>query len=322
MKQILPEPAPQTYSVVESAAHSLHECRNAAEFRAGFELSTGLSIQSVGDQVARSSAPKAIFLTGSVPLGMATKGSDVDFLVLVDSREALLRQEIPTSTNTDQHLTFSNESDPLRAELRMTVTNGITVETVAAITPSVRQICIRLRRRGPELSDGEIMTLGRLRCGWLLWETAGYLERNQLNLKDPAFDVYCSTRKFAFALIHRQKALRALELADIPQALHLGRCSVELGYLAYFASDGFSYLGTKWLAQLGSARDAAQRAGRHPLLAENLPLLFPTLSSGHGDAALYLTRVAEFLEHMRSLIEQKTLFRIAYAACPQIYRLP
>ncbi len=43
----------------------------------------------------------------------------------------------------------------------------------------------------PELSESEIMTLGRLSMGWLLSETEGYLERTGVVLENPALDVYC-----------------------------------------------------------------------------------------------------------------------------------
>jgi hypothetical protein len=36
----------------------------------------------VVDQVIAPDAPRALFLTGSLPLGMATNGSDLDFVVV------------------------------------------------------------------------------------------------------------------------------------------------------------------------------------------------------------------------------------------------
>jgi hypothetical protein len=274
-------------------------------------------VQEVVDQFVATDASKAIFLTGSIPLGMATHGSDIDLIILLDSRDALLEKNA-ASRNTNQCLAFSNESEPLRAELFITVMRGVTVEVAIALAPAVKQVYHRLRSKGPELSENEMMTLGRLSTGWLLTQTSGYLDRSKISLTEAALFVYCSTRHFSFALIYRLKAARALELGDIPQALYLGRLSVEMAYLAYFASEKLPYLGAKWLAQIGHARGAAERVQRHPLLREGVPFLFPALEPDAGAAKHYLTAASAFLISMRKLIEQKTLYRIAFQACPQI----
>jgi hypothetical protein len=305
-------------SLVHPAAHLLHECRDAIEFCECFERFTGRSVHEAVHLVVKPSAPRALFLTGSIPLGMATHGSDVDLVVLVDDRDAMLGRDSRSTANTDQQMIFSNESDVLRAEISMTMMAGMTVEVIVVIASSLKRIYNRLRSRGPELAEHEIMILGRLRTGWLLGQTEGYLQNRSIALTDPALDIYCSTRDFALALIYRLKATRALELSDIHQALHLARLSVEMSYLAYFASQGIPYLGAKWLAQLGHARGAAQRIERHPLLKEGIRLLFPAHDSDAASGSAYLQAICHFLTAMRALIERDTLFRIAFNTCPQI----
>jgi hypothetical protein len=305
------------YSVVYPALHTLHECGSVDEFCQRFEAATGRSAQHVADHVVEPSAPKAIFLVGSLPLGMATSGSDVDLIVLVDSKTALLNRE-GNSANSEQHLEFSTDNDVLQAGMFVTLFEGILVDLQVAITPAIHRIQSRLRRRGPELSEGEVRTLGRLSTGWLLWQSAGYLEGNALSLNDPALSIYCCTKNFVTALIQLRKATKTLEHDDIPLTLQLGRSSVEMAYLAYFASEGFAYLGCKWLAQIGYARGAAQRVSQHPLLKEGVRLLFPAFESTPTDAAQYLQAVREFHAAMQGLIEKKILFRIAFKACPQI----
>jgi hypothetical protein len=249
---------------------------------------------------------------------MATPGSDIDVIVLVDSKDALVKPTSGGLANTDRLMSFSNDSDPLRAVEFLTVMNGVMVDVTAVIAPCVKQVYSRLRSRGPELSENEILTLGRLRTGWLLWESEGYLDRNALTLTDPALDIYCSTKHFVAAQAFVRKGTKALGLQDIPLALHLGRSAVEAGYLAYFASQGLSYLGAKWLAQVGCAHGAAERVRRNPLLKQSVHLLFPSLDSTTDQASQYLRAVADCLGSIRSLIEQQTLFRIAFKACPQI----
>ena len=305
------------YNSMDRAPHSLHECTTAEEFALRFEASTGHSVRQVVDQVVASSEPRAVFLVGSLPLGMASEGSDVDLNVLVDSKAALLEKSSEI-TNTDQRLVFSNESDILRASEFLTVANGILVDTVVVVTPAIKQIYGRLRSKGPELSETEIATLSRLSTGWLLWESEGYLERSGVTLTDSALDVYCCTRYFVSALHHVKKGRKAVDFADIPLALHFGRSSVEMAYVAYFAAEGFSYLGAKWLAQIGYARGASERLSRHPLLKEGVRLLFPSFPATVSETECYFQEVGEFVTSIRKLIEQKTLFRIAFSACPQV----
>jgi hypothetical protein len=306
------------FSVMESAPHSLHECRTVDEFNRNFEAATGQPAQQIVAHVVSPTAPRAVFLVGSIPLGMATHGSDIDVIVLVDQRESLLDPSGNSLRNTDQRAAFYSDSDLLRAGEFLTVVNGLTVDVTAVITSGVKRIHARLRTKGPELSESEILTLGRLSTGWLLFESDRYLERSTLTLKDPALDIYCSTKHFVAARAFLSKGSKALDLLDVNLALHLARASVEAGYLAYYASEGLSYLGAKWPAQIGLAHGAEARLQRHPLLRDGIPLLFPAFPSHPKAAAEYLHTVADFLASLRSLIERKILFRIAFMACPQI----
>lgn len=305
------------YNVTTPALHSLHECRTIEEFRPRFEAATGCSMGRIADHVVRASAPKAIFLVGSLSLGMGTSGSDVDLIVLVDDKSTVVGSEARVA-NSDQRLEFSNDSDPLLAGNFLALKNGILLEVQVAITPAIHAVYRRLHRRGPDLNETEIRTLGRLSTGWLLWETDDYLRHNAVSFVDTSLSIYCSTRSFVSALLQRSKAFRALERQDIPLALHHGRTSIEEAYLAYFASEGLPYLGSKWLAQLGHASHAAQRLARHPLLKTGVRLLFPTLVSTQPEAAQYVRESADFLASIRGLIEQRMAFRIAFSACPQI----
>jgi len=241
--------------------------------------------------------------------------------VLVDSKECLTQVRHRPRGEAEQKMSYSSESDPLRARLFIAVINGITVEIAAVLVSGIQRVHARLRSPGPDLDENEVMVLGRLGTGWLLTESAEYLARSGISLSDKNLHVYCSVKRWIFALAYRYKSLKALALADIPQALHLGRLSMESAYLAYFASEAFPYLGAKWLAQIGHARGARERTERHPLLKEGVPLLFPAFLTEASAVEAYLGSVTSFLTAMRSLIEQKTLFRIAYQACPQIYSL-
>ena len=309
--------AKQEYNVLDPASHTLHECRTAEEFRASFEAATGRQVQQVADDLIPSAMPKAIFVAGSIPLGMGTRGSDVDIIVLIDDRDTFIQGNVPIANN-DQEAKFCNEVDSLLAGTFLKLHAGILVDMQVAITPAIHSIYSRLRRRSPELSETEIRILGRLRTGWLLWESEGYLQQRTVNVNDPTLPIYCCTRNFVTALTHQRKAAKALELHDVHLALQLGRAAAEMAYLAYFASDGLVYLGAKWLAQLGFARGARERVTRHPLLQHGVRFLFPEFDSTETDTARYLQEIKEFVIAIRGLIEQQVIFRIAFETCAQI----
>jgi hypothetical protein len=168
---------PAQHSVFEPAQHSLHECQNADAFRERFQALTGCPVENVAADVLTDSAEKAIFLVGSLPLGMASAGSDVDFIVVVDAAAQMLSKESGRVVNNDQRFAFVNDSNLLVASAFVTLMNGIAVEVQVAIAPGINRIYKRLRCRGPELNESEIMILGRLSRGWLLWESEGFLGR-------------------------------------------------------------------------------------------------------------------------------------------------
>jgi hypothetical protein len=308
------------FSLVAPAPHSLHECISAREFCSAFEALIGMRTAQIADEFVLPTSERAIFLVGSHPLGMATSGSDIDLIVLISSEADLRRHRSGVESNTNQFLAFCSESSLVAASFVKLIC-GVAVEVQAVVTPAIERIRSRLRRRGPELTESEIMNLSRLSTGWLLWESPGYLQRSGVAVTDSALDVYCSTRYYVSALILRRKGLRACEIGDIPLAFHLGRASVEMAYLSYFASEGYSYLGAKWMAQIGRARGAAERVKRHPRLLEGVPMLFPSLQINLQAAAEYLRNASEFVASIRDLIEQKTLYRIAFNACPQIHSI-
>ncbi len=305
--------------MMERGSHTLHECRTASEFLIAFEETIGEPLQQVVNRVIAPSAPSATFVVGSLAQGMGSSGSDVDLIVLVDEHSAAIRDQSHIANNA-RELTFVSESR-LLAGSYLKMYGGVALDLSVVITPEIHAVYDRLRRRGPELSEIEIRTLGRLSSGWLLSQTDGYMQRHAAILKDSTLRVYCCTKQYVVALHEVTKATRALDRNDIPLALQHARIGVEATYLAYFASEGFPFLGTKWLAQLGHARGASERLERQPLLAEGVPLLFPQYPTTAADTAAYLQTVAGFLAAMRGLIEEKTLFRIAFSACPQIHRL-
>ncbi len=314
------ELAVRQYTSMNRGIHSLHESLDAADFCRRFERATGRSVRQLVEEVVTPTSPMAVFVAGSLALGMATSGSDIDLIVLVDSKAALVKRPRHIA-NSAQNLEFHNRADSLLAAHFISMYEGICVDLEVALIPAIHGIIRRLRERGPELSETEIRTVGRINTGWILWESEGYLKNEVTILRDPALDVYCCTTHFVSALHEIAKARRAVGCQDFMLALQLGRLAAEFAYLAYFASEGINYLGSKWLAQIGHARGAADRIRRHPLLKDGIRILFPPYTADPEETGRYLKVVCEFLTAMRSLIEHKPLFHIAFQTCPQIHPL-
>jgi hypothetical protein len=308
------------YDLGSPGVHSLHECRSADEFNLKFAATVGFTPEQIANMYVVADAPRAIFLVGSIPLGMATSGSDVDFIVMVDGGDSLQADSLRIHNN-DQQVAFAGAGDSLVRASFLRMINGVTVEVQVALAPRIRATLKRLRNKGPQLSEREIMTLSRLGTGWLLVQSGDYVQQWEISRADPALDVYCCTRYFVTALNLRQKALRAMEFADVTLVLHLARLSVESCFMAYFASEGLSYLGPRWIAQLGYARGATERLARHPLLSVGIRLLFPRHELSLDEAGDHLQSASAFLTAMRGVITGKMLYRIAFHACPQIYSL-
>ena len=312
--------AVERFSIVNPAPHALHECQTAADFSAGFSELTGFDVRHVADHVLNPSAARAIFLVGSIPLGLGTSASDLDFIVLIEHRAQLVGQGVGESINTDQKLSFRNEGDSLLGGDFITVVRGVQIDITVALVPALNAVHARLRSKGPELSENEIRTLSRIATGWCLWQNEGYLQRRGVVTKDSALDVYCATRNLVLAQLYRRKAAKALELGDVTLTSYLGRSSVEHAYLAYLASEGFAFVGPKWVAQIGRPTGALGKVMGPSLLGQSLPLLFPAYGASVSSSRQYLQDVSDFLLAMEALITKKTLFRIAFTACPQLRR--
>lgn len=313
------DPIAPAYTAMNRAPHTLHESRTPQDFLSRFEAAAGCTVEQVVDRYIAPSAPRALFMVGSLALGMGASGSDIDLVVLVDDRAALLKGDSHIA-NSARELEFSSQSEVI-AGTWLTMYRGILVELSVALTPAIHEVYARLRGRGQELTETEIRILGRLSSAWLLSQSEGYLDRNAAILEDPALAIYCSTKTYVSALHEIAKAARAMDNDDVPLALNHGRLAVEAAYLSWFASEGLPYLGTKWLAQIGYAQGAAERVAKYPLLKDGVPLLFPQYPADTAQAARYLSAVSQFVTSMRGLVERKIRFRIAFQACPQIHPL-
>jgi hypothetical protein len=319
MNAVSPAAGNKSYTFAQKPQHNIHKSATVAEFRSWFERETNCSTASLVDGLVRPEFGHAIFVAGSLPMGLATGISDIDFIVLVASSDALLRGAA-SKTNNASALAFSNESDPLSVGHFIHLINGVEADINIVLVPKLEGIYQRLRLPGPELTDGEIVTLGRLQKAWLLHKTEGFFDNWQDCLSDPALNVYCTTRYFWMSLKMLEKARKAASLQDFPVASYLARLSAECGFYAYFSSKGYCSLGTKWL-KFAEVFDFGGSTQVKQSFNDYVRLIFPKLFQADDDIERHFEDVVSFINFVRKTIESDIRYKIAFAVCPQIYPL-
>lgn len=307
------------YTFAQKASHDIHASRTVEQFCARFELETKCHPANLVDNILRPDRRRAIFVAGSMPMGLATSISDIDFIVVVDSQDAIIPGAASTR-NSDSALAFSNDADPLSIGHFIHLINGIEVDINIVLMSRIEAIAHRLKLPGPELSDAEVLTLGRLKKAWLVSKSDGFMDDWDAFLSSYSFEVFCATRHFWLSLKMLEKARKAASMGDFPVALYLARLSTECGYLSYFASRGYCALGTKWL-KFVAVFDFQGDGGAKQLFNESIPLMFPRYHMDAAELERHLEDIGRFLRATREAIETDVRFKIAFAVCPQIYPL-
>lgn len=305
------------YTFTEKALHDIHTSKNVEQFCARFEMETKCHPTNLVDNILRPDQPRAIFVAGSIPMGMATSISDIDFIVFVDSQDALL-PGATSKKNSDSALTFSNDGDPLSVGHFIHLINGIEVDINIVLASKIEAITQRLKLPGPELSDGEVLTIGRLKKAWLISKSDGFLDHWDDFLSDYSFEVLCATRFYWMSLKMLEKARKAASMRDFPVALYLARISAECVYWSYFASRGFCALGTKWLKFVTVFDFNGDDNAKH-LFNGKIPLVFPQYQMDVAALEQHFETIVGFQRSGRATIEKDLRFKIAFAVCPQIY---
>jgi hypothetical protein len=304
--------------------HSLHECTTPDAFFERFRSESGESVHELVGRFVVAERIAATILGGSLSLGIGTAVSDVDLLVLIDGADAL-----KSSDSESLHFELRGESvgeaETLLAAEVVTIVNGIEVNLQFIEMSRVRMLAEKLARPNLWLSPGGTNTviLGRIKSGWVLTSSDRFRDGCAALLKTQALEIHCTVAHLVAALQDFEDA-RAAVPNDLPVALHLGRAAVESCFFAYFASESHVFVGSKWLrlidrkrAASGADRDARWALGE--LGQSGVSLLFPPLLREAAEVDAYLERVADFIAGVRSTIERRTAFKVAFKLCPQMH---
>ena len=299
--------------------HALYRSTDAATFAAAFEAETGRRIEQVVAELCVDNDACGVVLGGSLPLGLGTPASDVDLLVLLDDAD----QEMLPKPNARDGIVFAGRfadsgAQIARAEI-VAVVAGIEVNCQLLSATAVERAGQQISRAQVSLTPYEIGLLSRLKTGWTLEHTTAFDRRCAPLVSRNALEIRSAVWYLVGAAQDLEDARSAL--ADSPMlALHLGRSCAERAILAFFAAQGFAYVGAKWMR----AFEPAHAPGRLGRIAGALPggraalrILFPDCADPAG-AVAYLEDVGSFMADIRREIESEAAFKIAIALCPQL----
>lgn len=299
--------------------HELFRCMDPKAFARDFSEATGEDVGAVARRASGINAITGVVLGGSIPLGIGTSVSDVDLLVLTDPQIAL---ELPPSgTGGVLHAgEFSTVRKGLvRGEVVM-LCAGIEVNCQLLSQTALADAAAQLEKGRISQTPHEFGHLSRLRTGWVLdGETAMTKTLAPLRTRN-TLDLHCSAWYLVAARLGIEDARAALE-DSLLLAQHLARGAVEHGVLAWFGSQGFGYVGSKWLRALEPAR-AATPLGK---AAASLPgrtvlpeLLFPSSAADKATAAAYVNASDSYVGKLRKEMESDRRFAVAFALSPQL----
>jgi hypothetical protein len=268
----------------------------------------------------RPEAIRLVALGGSIPLGIATSVSDVDFLVVGTSAAALER--IPPSRS---EVLFRGHPGALILAECVTMVDDVEVDVQIVSADCVSELFARICRGQSAFIQEELVILSRLANGWpLVDDGVAGIGHWQLPWQS-SLHIYCATRDYTFALKELEDAREAVHALP-PLSLHLGRRTVEYGIRAYLASRGYAALGSKWMRLVLRANEAVTtrvgRAAAGTLEAGVSLLLSGSSDPVASDCSAYLDQVGAFLETLRGEIEKDPTMRVAFRVCPQIHHLP
>ena len=310
------------FNFINKLEHQLYSSSDAEDFRIRFKSEVHCSVEQVFESIVQPVAKATVYLTGSIPQRAASGRSDVDLILVVMSPEAVLSSAF-TDRGTPNHIAFRRPDDPLWAGQIIKMFRHVEVDVNVLLSTGISQIYENLLRPGPDLSDREIMLLSRLKTGWCVAQLNGGSDVPPETFSR-RLDIYCLTRAYTLAIKMFEKCVKEAQGSFLFTALHFGRLAVEQAYFAYFATLGFSYIGTKWM------RIVEGRAGQnHPLahiandkdVSSGLSLIFPSPAWGVRETSAYITDVRDFLVAIRLHIARDPIAAIALKACPQVYAI-
>lgn len=303
--------------------HQLHLSQDADNFCRAFERHCGVAPSTLVENYIERNAISAIFLGGSIPLGIATGASDIDFIVLTtDEQSVRLNPTSIDARNIFSGISGDQTDSPQKTNVVADFAN-LEIDINFIRYSDLIKISNTAKASNTKLTTDQVMLLSRIKTGWLI--DCAQEVRDELNAlsADDSLEVRCSVnnlRNSFKAYGHAQVA--ASENPDL--AIYLGRASVEWCFMALLASMGYAYPGEKWLKifirAVSSSGTSTEQQLAH-LYDSGLQVLLPARTNTSAKVDSYLKDVGIWLTTVRTYIEQNPTYKLANRFCKQIYDL-
>jgi hypothetical protein len=280
--------------------HQLHECQDLGQLL-GALARHGVDPNQIARDLVKTDVQYGLLAVGSIPEGMGTATSDVDFLVLIDHAAGLAQRRSGISMNhgiSREVLLYHNgleiNIDLVSRDMLLPVMESLM--TVASIMYEPDRVSML-----PILDSVTVRLLHRLRTGWPL--TGGTMItqwRDEYMVE--ILPMYLAAKYYVYSLEWLERACS--QTAGPPGAVaYLSRLAVESALLSLLATEGYTSPTTKALLSW-CARAEATTGGIARLVEQCRGLMFPDVLTSHSERHAYIEAVTSAIRAVRDHINR------------------
>jgi hypothetical protein len=292
-----------------------HLCDSAENFNISFNKIFGIDPKTFVREHFVKTEEFILLISGSIPLGIGSKASDLDFVVLVNNYDDIL---IKDKIDDSQVLHSTSMEWQFSKFVCTLVLRGAELDFEFISYQDVQSAIGRINKGSYWPSENEVRILDRIKNGWLLAIPEGDVSFDLIKKENfVGLEIQCLTKDFVVALKYMEDATASIE-ANSHLACYLARFSIEHASLCYLASFGYCNIGKKWILFLQHCTQSGMCDKN--LEDEILKLLFENTKDANFSTQEYLKSISELLARIKDQIcRKKKLHNIAFATCPQIY---
>lgn len=283
--------------------HNLYAARNPQELKKMMEQQ-GIDIVEIVRSRMQPHTDFAIMAIGSLTTGYGTPESDLDIMVLMDTKRNFAR--VATDINFENahsfEVVFYKEGIEINIHFMARDELNNIIESFLAMAPALYNPADM--KSFFLLEQNDLQFLDRLKNGWILFhEEQAKIWQDEF--MSDLLPVYSAVKNFFDSLAFLEDANSALHNNQHPQVIfYMGTKSMEHGLAALFAASGYTSQAKKWMFAWAQA---LQEHPVHATLQEGLALLFPPLE----EPASYLKNIASFHKSLQKELSQNASIKKA-----------
>jgi len=293
--------------------HPLYRCKDSTSFIESLEEYISESLFELLSKFVIVENVYSVHLVSSIPLGIGTNMSDIDFYII--GKEDCLKLD---NKRRDNSVKYSrSNTDTVIAEC-ISVVNGVKFDFEILNLDRINELSFRLENSNPVYTLQELTVLSRLKTGWKLHiatdkcENLDYLT----SLNSNKLNIYSSTFHYMVALSRFKDSINAID-NDKTSSLMMAKSCIENSYISYISSIGVPYPGQKWIRYMNPVTSPMKHC-ISKFFFDSLHLLFPSLNETDEAVNNYLKDVREFMLKTRALMEEDLEYKIAFSLNKQI----